>query len=832
MNIQESRIEQLLRELTLEEKVRLCHASGKFSVGPVDRLGIPELWMSDGPHGVRQELERTSWKPLNVDWDFSVYLPVGVALASTWNRELARLFGEVLGSEARARRKDVILGPGLNVMRNPLCGRNFEYLSEDPYLISAMAPQIVLGIQSQGTAACAKHFALNSQELNRHGVDARPDDRTLREIYLPGFEACVKQGGVLTVMGAYNKYFGQWCCHNKRLLCDILKDEWGFEGSVISDWGGCHVGDEAISFGLDIEMGTDTACFEDYHLARPYLEKIKRGDVGVEELNDKVRRNLRVMMRIGMLDEPTRHPGAQLSEFHRKTCRTLAEEAVVLLKNDDNLLPFDASKIKKLAVIGENADLAHAAGGGSSGIKALYEITSLGGLKKRLGDTVEINYAKGYPEHRICLPPIPSQHVMTIDEASGIKGWKVEWFHAHSFDKEAVFTEYRDTVDVSFPGKQSPAPGVRDAWWAVRCSAKVVAPKSGVYSFGMASDGWARFKVNGESLIHYGQSSPNTLHRIDTCLDAGCVYTLTVEYGHGEVDASLAFGWLAPGEIFNPRMDLKQEALAIAREADAVIFCGGLNHYYDNEGIDRLTMALEGGQNELIDELSAVNPNLVVLLIGGCPVEMPWINNVKAVMMGWYAGMEAGHVFADCLFGDVNPSGKLPVTFPRKLSDCPHAQLNDYQREICEYREGVFVGYRWYEEKDIEPLFPFGHGLGYTAFAYSNLQIQVVQEETCMVRVLCHITNTGNRIGKEIVQLYVCDTVCSVKRPGKELKGFQKVEVPPAQTVVVEFDVNRRDLSFWSEVDNNWRMEPGDFLVQIGASSADIRLDGVFTLSK
>lgn len=830
MNVSESRIEHLLRELTLEEKISLCHASGKFSVGPVDRLGIPEFWMSDGPHGVRQELERTSWKPLNVDWDFSVYLPVGVALASTWNRELARWFGEVLGSEARARRKDVILGPGLNVMRNPLCGRNFEYLSEDPYLISAMAPQVVLGIQSQDTAACAKHFALNNQELNRHGVDACPDERTLREIYLPGFEACVKLGGVLTVMGAYNKYFGQWCCHNKRLLCEILKDEWGFEGSVISDWGGCHDGDEAIAHGLDIEMGTAVARFEDYHLARPYLEKIKRGDAGVEELNDKVRRNLRVMMRIGLLDEVTRQPGEQLSESHCLACRTIAEEAVVLLKNEAHLLPFDAGKIKKLAIIGENADMKFASGGGSSGVKARYEITPLEGLKKRFGDHMEITYAKGYPEQRMCLPAIPSHHLMTIDEASGIKGWKVEWFCSHSFEQEAVCTEFRDTVDLSISGYQSPVPGTRDAWWAVRCSAKVVAPKSGVYSFGMASDGWARLLINGEHVIHYEQSSPNTLHRSETQLETGRVYALCIEYGHGEADASLAFGWLAPGETFNPSMDLKQEALVIAREADAVIFCGGLNHYYDNEGIDRLTMALEGGQNELIEELAAINPNLAVLLIGGGPVEMPWINHVKAVLMGWYAGMDAGLVFADCLFGKVNPSGKLPVTFPRTLSDCPHAQLNDYQRDICAYREGVFVGHRWYEEKGIEPLFSFGHGLSYTTFTYSNLQIQIVQEDAYVVRVRCHITNTGNRIGKEVVQLYVSDSVCSVKRPVKELKGFQKVEVSPWQTVVADFGITRRDLSYWSVEENDWRLEAGEFGVQIGASSADIRLVGSFTL--
>jgi beta-glucosidase len=677
MNTAASRIEHLLCELTIEEKVRLCHASGTFSVGPVERLGIPELWMSDGPHGIRQELERTSWKPLDVDWDYSTYLPVGVALAATWNRDLALRFGEVLGSEARARRKDIILGPGLNVMRNPLCGRNFEYLSEDPYLISVLAPQIVLGIQRQDTAACAKHFALNNQELNRHGVDARPDDRTLREIYLPGFEACVKQGGVLTVMSAYNKYFGQWCCHNKRLLCEILKDEWGFEGSVISDWGGCHDGDEAIAHGLDIEMGTSVAHFDDYHLARPYLEKIIRGDVGVEELNDKVRRNLRVMMRIGLLDEATRQPGAQCSENHGSASRAIAEEAVVLLKNEDQLLPLDSTRIKKLAIIGENADTKHAAGGGSSGIKARYEITPLEGLKNLLGDRVEITYAQGYPEQGV---------------------------------------------------------------------------------------------------------------------------------------------------------DQKREALALACEADAVIFCGGLNHADDNEGADRLTLALEGGQNELIHDLAAINSNLVVLLIGGGPVEMPWINKVKAVMIGWYAGMESGRVFADCLFGNVNPSGKLPVTFPRTLSDCPHARLNDYGRDLCEYREGVFVGHRWYEEHAIEPLFPFGHGISYTTFTYSNLQIQIVSEDACVARVRCHITNTGNRIGKEIVQLYVSDSVCSVKRPAKELKGFQKVDLPPTQTVVVEFDITRRDLSYWSVDDNDWRLEPGEFGVRIGASSADIHLVGSFIL--
>ena len=691
-----TKVEKLLSQLTLEEKISMLHANSKFTTAGIERLGIPEWAMSDGPHGVREEINRDNWMVAGWDNDFSTYLPVGTALASTWNPDLAYQFGVVLGREARARKKDVILGPGINVHRTPLNGRNFEYTSEDPYLISKMVVPYIKGVQEQDVAACVKHYALNNQEYERFRVNVELDERTLQEIYLPGFKAAVQEAGVLTVMSAYNKFHGKWCSENKYLLTDILKDEWGFEGVVISDWDGTHSTIDAALAGLDVEMGTNKDDYNDFYFADSLKKAVENGDVPIEIINDKVRRILTAMFKSKIFDED-RYEGEYISKRNFETARKIAEEAVVLLKND-NVLPLGKNSFKSIAVIGENATKKHAAGGGSSGIKAKYEITPLEGLKNKIGNDAVIKYAKGY------------RSTTTFDWANG-------------------------TVDTS--------------------------------------DVDADYKVN-----------------------------------------------------------LRNEAVEIAKESDIVIMFVGLNHHFDLESVDRPDMYLPYEQDKLIEEVLEVNKNVIVVLISGSPVDMSlWVDKVPAIVQGWYAGSEAGNVFADILFGDINPSGKLPFTFPKKLEDSPAHKLGDYPGENLneEYKEGIFVGYRYFDTYDVKPQFAFGHGLSYTTFDFSNISLNRKSfSKDDVLEVKLSIKNTGNMAGKEVIQLYVQDVKSSVERPKKELKAFTKVLLNPGEEKEIVFNVNKEMLSFYDVTKKDFAAESGNFIIHIGSASDDIRLSAEF----
>jgi beta-glucosidase len=809
-------IEKLLTELTLEEKVSLCHASGKFCNHGAERVGVPPLIMSDGPHGVRQELTMHGWDPVACETDYTTYLPVGTVTAAAWNPALGRAFGEVLGKESRARGKDVILGPGFNILRDPLGGRNFEYYSEDSYLISQLIPGVIQGIQAQDTAACAKHYALNNQELNRHGYSAEPDERTLREIYLPGFEAAVKEGEVLTLMGSYNKYNGQWCCHNKVLLVDILKNEWGFQGLVVSDWDGCHVSDEAATNGLDIEMGTSVERYDDYHLANAFLAGLKSGQYSVDLVNDKVRRILRVIFAIGLKSDD-RKSGQQNTPAHAAIGRQIAEEGVVLLQNKGNL-PLQKSKLKRIAVIGDNATRLHAMGGGSSGVKPLYEISPLEGLRAKLGDEVEIIHCKGYPEEALSLPQIPDHYLATVDAGSGIKGWRVEWNNFHQFEGPTLAVEFRESVSLRIAEGTFSHEGLRRDWWATRWTAELMAPESGQFTFALNSDFWARFYIDEVEVIALSGNKELNLHSRTFELVKGQKYQLKIEYGHSNGEAVLEFGWFLPGQSIPKPGEARDTALAAAKEADAVLFFGGLNHFHDNEGVDdRKDYHLPGGQDELIAQLAAVNDNVVVVLIGGSAHAMPWAEQVEGILLGGYAGMDCGNVFADILFGDVNPSGKLTYTFAHQLADYPARALDDYHADVVKYKEGVFVGYRWFDAKGIEPLFAFGHGLSYTTFALSDIAVSPASSGVATITV--KVTNTGSCAGKEVVQLYLQDVEASVERPLRELKGFQKVALAVGKSTVVSFTLTARDCSFWDVTTKAWKCESGTFIAHVGTSS-------------
>ncbi|HMM04843.1 MULTISPECIES: glycoside hydrolase family 3 C-terminal domain-containing protein [unclassified Dysgonomonas] len=702
----EQRIEDALSRMTLEEKVAMCHAQSKFSSAGVSRLGIPENWMTDGPHGIRAEVFWDEWNQAGWTNDSCIAFPALTCLAATWSTDMSLLYGKVIGEEARYRNKNVLLGPGVNIYRTPLNGRNFEYMGEDPFLTSKMVVPYIHGVQANGVAACVKHFALNNQEIDRHTVNVNVDDRTLYEIYLPAFKAAVQEGQAWAIMGAYNKYKGEWACHNQYLLNDILRGEWGFDGVVVSDWGGVNNTMQSIYNGLDMEFGTWTDgltdgisnAYDNYYLSKSFLKLLKSGEVKEEVVDKKVRNILRLAFRSTM---NTKRPwGSFGTQEHALAGRKIAEEGIVLLQNKNNVLPIDLAEVKKVAVIGENAIKVMTVGGGSSSLKAKYEVSPLEGIKNRIGSQAEVIYARGY-----------------AGEKSG------------------------------------------------------------------AQDG-----------LGTGQDISDN----------------------------------------RSEAELIVEAVKVAKEADVVIFVGGLNKNdgQDCEGNDRSSLGLPYGQDKVIAELAKANKNLVVVNISGNAVAMPWVNEVPAIMQVWYLGTEAGNAIASILVGDANPSGKLPFTFPVKLEDNGAHKLGEYPGNGEEtYNEGIFVGYRWTEKEKIKPLFAFGHGLSYTTFSYGKV-VADKKEMTVSDKIsfTVNIKNTGNREGSEIVQLYISDLKSSVVRPVKELKGFQKVSLKPGEEKAVTIIIDKAALSFFDADKHDWVAESGDFEALIGASSSDIKAKTGFSL--
>ena len=697
----EARVKDALSRMTLEEKVALCHAQSKFSSAGVPRLGIPELWMSDGPHGVRAEINWNDWGYANWTNDSITAFPALTCLAATWNPDMSAKYGKAIGEEARYREKDVLLGPGVNIYRTPMNGRNFEYMGEDPYLASVMCVPYIQELQKNGVAACVKHYALNNQELWRGHIDVNLSDRALYEIYLPAFKAAVEEGGAWSIMGAYNKIRGQHACHNDFTLNKILKGDWKFDGCVITDWGGAHDTYEAAVNGLDIEMGSYTNgltsesafTYNDYYLANPYLQMLKDGKVPMSTIDDKASRILRLIFRTAMNRQ--KPYGSVATEEHYAAAREIGNEGIVLLKNAPvvkkgaPLLPIDAAKYKNILVVGDNAVRLLNQGGGSSELKVKDMVSPLDGLRAAYGDKVA--YAKGYAAGR----PM------------------------------------------------------------------------------------------------YGRADEIPQNVVDS---------------------------------------LRAEAVEMAKKADLVVLVGGLNknHFQDCEGGDRLEYGLPFGQDELIEALLGVNKNLVLVLLSGNAVEMPWVSRVPAIVQGWYLGSMGGKSLADILSGAVNPSGKLPFSFPAKLTDCGAHAFDElsYPGDSIkqEYKEDILVGYRWHDTKKVPALFPFGHGLSYTTFTYGK---PVASAKTMAadgtLTVTVAVKNTGSIAGKEIVQLYVGDDKCSVLRPVKELKHFAKVALAPGEEKSVTFTLTPDDLKFYDEASAAWKYESGKFKAYVCASSADVR---------
>ena len=717
---EEQRIDDAISRMTLAEKIRIIHAQSKFSSAGVPRLGFPDFWTDDGPHGVRPDVLWDEWEQAGQTNDSCVAFPALTCLAASWNPQMSRIYGEALGEEALYRGKDMILGPGVNINRTPLNGRNFEYMGEDPFLASVMVVPYIQGLQSKGVSACVKHYCLNNDEEYRHQVNVIVSDRALHEIYLPAFKAAVEKGKTWGIMGSYNLYKNEHNCHNQWTLNKILKGDWKYDGVVVSDWGGAHDLEQSVKNGLDIEFGTwtdgltmgATNAYDNYYLSLPYMRAIQEGKFTQKELNDKVRRVLRLFYRTTM--NPNRPHGFLCSESHYAAARQIAEEGIVLLQNKNNVLPINTQKAKRVLVVGENAIKMMTVGGGSSSLKVQHEISPLEGLKARLAkDGIDVDYARGY-----------------VGDVTG--------------------------------------------------------------------------NYNG---VTTGQNLNDN----------------------------------------RSEAELIAEAIEKAKTADYVIMFGGLNKsdFQDCEGHDRKQFELPYNQDKLIEALAKANKNFVYVNISGNAVAMPWKEKVAGIVQGWFIGSESGEALASILTGDANPCGKLPFTWVNSLNEVGAHALNTYpgtwrqeggastKGNIIdeEYKEGIYVGYRWTDKERIKPTFAFGHGQSYTQFAISNLRSDksdLTQDDTIAFTV--NVKNTGKRAGSEVVQLYIHDVKSSVDRPKKELKGFQKVYLQPGENKDVTITINKEALSFYDESSSSWKAEAGKFEALVGNASDNLKLKKVFEL--
>lgn len=701
----EERVQDALSRMTTAEKIAVIHAQSKFSSPGVPRLGIPGVWCTDGPHGIRPDVLWDEWKQAGHTNDSCVAFPALTCLAATWNPEMAALYGKSIGEEARYRNKTVLLGPGVNILRTPLNGRNFEYMGEDPYLTSQMVAPYIKGVQKSGVAACVKHYAVNNQEQDRDHVNVLVDDRTLHEIYLPGFKSAIVDGEAWAIMPGYNKYDGEHSCENPTLLLDILKGDWGFDGVAISDWGAVHNTEKVAPNGLDMEFGSWTNglnwgasnAYDSYYLAKPYEKLLLEGKLPMKDLDDKAARVLRLIMRTEM--DRNRPYGSMNTPEHYAAARKIGGEGIVLLKNDKNILPVKP-EVKNILVVGENAIKMLTVGGGSSSLKVQQEVLPLIGITEKA-------------------------------------------------------------------------------------------------------------KQRG----------------IDVAYERGYIGDLSKEYDGVTAKIDL-------NESRTPEQ-LMDDAVAKAKEADMVIYVGGLNksNHQDCEGTDRKSFSLPYNQDALIEALAGANPNLVVVNLTGNPYSMPWLDKVNAVVQGWYIGSEAGNAIADVIFGDVNPSGKLPMTFAKELADyAPHASNDSAMYPgkdgDVRYTEGINIGYRHTDKlKPSRVNFPFGHGLSYTTFATGKPSADAtVFDADNGVTVTVPVTNTGSMKGAEVIQAYVRDVKSSVERPYKELKAFRKIELNPGETADVNLHIDKSALAFYDPATKLWTVEPGKFEILLGTSS-----DRIFT---
>lgn len=820
----EDRIAALLRAMTMAEKVALLAGATMWTTTPVERLGIPAIKVTDGPNGARGSGGFVGGNTT------SACFPVGIALAATWNADLVEQIGQALGEEAQAKGAHMLLGPTVNIHRSPLNGRNFECYSEDPYLSARMAVAYISGLQRRNVGATVKHYVCNDSEFERNTISCEVDERPLREIYLPPFKAAVQEAQTWAVMASYNKVNGVYAGENRTLLIDILKREWAFDGLVMSDWFGTKSTAPAANNGLDLEMPGPPIW-----RGQQLLAAVEAGEASPEAIDAAAERVLRLIMRSGAFEHPEQRPEQAIDRpEHRALIRAAAAEGVVLLKNDDGILPLSVDALTSLAIIGPNAKIAQIMGGGSAQVNVHYAVTPYDGVAVRVGDRVRHAYEIGCTNHKM-LPHLDPSLVTPGGAAE--HGFSITYYNSLDLSGDPA---YRATTSISEQVWMGDvAPGVEPGSFSASLAAAFTAQESGVHSFGLSSAGLSRLFIDGREVIdnwtrqtqggtYFGTGSTEVTARVE--LIAGQTYELRVEYSSRGTTllAGVRLGYLPPVSE-----DSIERAAALAARSDVALLFVGLNGDWEGEGHDRPDMELPGRQAALIEQVAAANPNTVVVLQSGSPVAMPWLDRVAGVIQAWYPGQECGNAIADVLFGDANPSGKLPQTFPRRLEDNPAYINYPGENGRVRYGEGLFVGYRYYEKKQVAPLFPFGFGLSYTSFAYDNLRLSasaIAPDDRLTVSV--DVTNTGQRIGKEIVQLYVRDVAASLSRPAKELKGFVKVALEPGETTTATLTLDREALAYWDDGRHAWVAEAGEFEALIGSSSQDIRARATFRLTE
>lgn len=791
----EKRVEDLLSRMTLDEKIDLLGGTG-FATKPIPRLGIPELRMTDGPVGVR--------------WGASTAFPSSIAMAATWDPELISGIGSAIAREVKGKGRHVILGPCVNIARLPMWGRNFEGFGEDPFLASRMTVEYIKGVQKEGVAATVKHFAANNQEHERMFVDVLVSERALNEIYFPAFKAAVTEADVLCVMSAYNKVNQYFSSENDYLLIDKLKKEWGFKGLVMSDWGAVHSSLPTAKGGCDLEMPTGI-----FMNKENLLPAIESGELSIDKIDEKVRRILKVIFKLGLFDTPEwrENPALVNSAENRKIAYETALASIVLLKNDNGLLPLNKNKLKSIAVIGPSAEIPRTSGGGSAYVTPINPVSPLTALKNKLPKNININYAPG-----VILPgdakAIPEEFLFT-DETQKTNGVYAEYFD--NIDLSGEPKVRRIDKNISFIWSDNkPVEGIGNNYFSIRWTGYLKAPESGEFIINTSTDDGVRLWFNDELIIDdWTDHAVMTISR-KVNLEKGKLYKIKMEFYEKTGNAAAILGWQTPSE------NLMKEAINIAKQSDVVLLFVGTSDKIETEGMDRPDLILPGEQEELIQKISEVNRKTIVILTSGAPILMDkWINQVNSVIEMWFAGTEGGNAIVDVLFGNYNPSGKLPVTFPKRWEDC--SAFDSYKKYPARtyYTDDIYVGYRHFDKNNIEPLFPFGFGLSYTTFEYSNI---MVEDKGDKFQITIDLKNTGTLEGAEVVQLYVSQKNPKVDRPFKELKAFKKVFLKPGETQKVTMELKKESLSYYNESSRSWQLDKDDYEILVGSSSRDIKL--------
>ena len=808
----EKRIGNIIKKLTIEEKVAMCLGSESGHFKGIPRLNIPDMTWTDGPRGPHDGGTK------------STAFPCGVAFGSTWNRDLIRQAGIVMGKESRALGKNVLFGPAINILRDPLGGRFFEYYSEDPYLTSQLGAAIVNGIQSQKVAACLKHYVCNNREDNRNLYMSMVDERVLREIYLPAFKAGI-DAGAMTVMTAANGVNGELASDNHHLLQDILKNEWGFKGFVLTDWVNTRSTEKAAFAGLDVAMPYDRNSL----FGKPLLNAVKEGRISEELINEKVRRILRVFDFVGILDHIPANTGGEINtKDHQVLARRVAEESMVLLKNQGNILPIDRNKTKKIVVLGPNADqrFCLVALGGSSWMEPPYEITPLQGIRNMAGKKTNVVYV---PTDQISgFQTITSEDMLSQD---GEKGFLARYYNEG--DQKPSLTRTEKSINFVWEMRSPDLEKINPDHFRAEFSGSIIPPVTGTYILKLSADNsaWLMGTETPFAICDIDKGSKSATATVQ--MEAGNPFPIKLSYNEIDGDAFCKLEWSIPS--INEEDDAKLEAIdSTVRDADAVVFVGGIDHSLDTESRDRNDMDFPLAQQKLIKHIASINPKTIVVLINGSPLELGgWLNDVPALLEAWYPGMEGGNAIGEIMFGDIEPSGRLPFTWPKKLEDVPMYAVKTQNRDKLDYLEGVMNGYRYFETWNKQPEFSFGYGLSYTQFKYDDLKLSsgsLNMKDT--LEVSLKVTNIGNRKGIETIQLYVDEVNPSVRRPMRELKGFEKIKLERGESCIVKFHLSKSDFSYFDVVKNAWNANPGIYKIEVGSSCHEIKLSEIVKLEK